>query len=476
MYLHAAIKVLRSKGITVFTNEVIVRVKSKWNAKDRVRTLDEIGGATAFILWRIAQQGLLNLENEGFQTDTREQRIDVITEFLAFLVHLTDRMKAEALEENDNKILVRFEVRDTGMGLDPEVLNGLFQVFEQADATTTRKHGGTGLGLAITRRIAQLMGGEIGAESVPGQGSRFWFTAWLERGQESLPITISPSGGSAEARLRTHHAGSRILLVEDNAINCEVAVALLSSAYMAVDIAVDGFQAVSMVANKVYDLVLMDMRMPVMDGLQATRVIRSMTGSMTHSGVSYAQLPILAMTANVFQDDREACLEAGMQDFVAKPVVPEDLFLMLIKWLPTVAMAEPFEASTLPVLAVTEVNNAVHQDTDCDAVSPLDTSALADIYGDDVAARHDILQKFAVQVEQVVTDFELAYRQRDTDKITFHTHKLKSSSRTVGANVLADLSCAIELAGKHSDWAEIDRLAKEMRPAAELTKACISEL
>ena len=413
---------------------------------------------------------------KGDQTRVRQALLNYASNAVKFTDSGSVSLCAEMLEENDNKILVRFEVRDTGMGLDPKVLEGLFQVFEQADASTTRKHGGTGLGLAINQRIAQLMGGEIGAESALGQGSRFWFTAWLERGQEILPITASQSGGNAEARLRTHHAGSRILLVEDNPINCEVAVALLSGAYMAVDIALDGSQAVSMIANKVYDLVLMDVRMPVMDGLQATRVIRSMTGSMTHSGVSYAQLPILAMTANVFQEDREACLEAGMQDFVAKPVVPEDLFHMLIKWLPTVAIAEPLETSTPPVLLKTELNKAVHQDTACDAKSPIDTSALADIFGDDVATQLEILQKFSAQVEQVVTDFELAYQQRDTEKIAFHTHKLKSSSRTVGANVLADLSCAIEAAGRHSNWDEIDRLAKRMRPAAELTKACISEL
>jgi CheY-like chemotaxis protein len=125
-------------------------------------------------------------------------------------------------------------------------------------------------------------------------------------------------------------------LVEDNAINREVAVALLSGALLAVDTAKDGVQAVEMVSTKTYDLVLMDILMPVMDGLEATQVIRSMTGSMTHSGVSYAELPILAITANVFEKNRLACLDAGMQDFVAKPVRPEDLFLKLVKWLPQV--------------------------------------------------------------------------------------------------------------------------------------------
>ncbi len=185
------------------------------------------------------------------------------------------------------------------------------------------------------------MGGEAGVESEPGKGSTFWFTARLARGDVVLSHSGLAAEITAEIQLRTHYAGSRILLVEDNEINREVAMALLSGAYMAVDFAENGEQAVAMVAKTVYDLVLMDVQMPVMDGLEATRVIRSMTGSMIHAGVSYTELPILAITANVFEEDRQACLDAGMQDFVVKPVVPEKLFSALVKWLPRSADTEP---------------------------------------------------------------------------------------------------------------------------------------
>lgn len=413
---------------------------------------------------------------KGDQTRVRQALLNYASNAVKFTEQGEVSLGVDVLEESGDKALLRFEVRDTGIGLEKDVLNGLFEAFEQADTTTTREHGGTGLGLAITRRIAQMMGGEIGVESEPGKGSRFWFTAWLERSHESVPITFSDDHTSAEQRLRTHHAGSRILLVEDNAINREVAVALLSSAHMAVDIAVDGSEAVSMVANTVYDLVLMDVQMPVMDGLQATRIIRSMTGSMTRSGVSYNQLPILAMTANVFQEDRQACLETGMQDFVAKPVVPENLFTMLVKWLPKVAATGPMEALLPHVQVEEELENSVSQNRSDEAMSPVDRGALEKIFGDDVTTQLAILQKFAVQAEQIVTEFEIAFRQRDTEKITFHTHKLKSSARTVGANRLADVSFAIEVAGKNSDWCEIDRLSREIRPAAEHVKAYINAM
>lgn len=240
-------------------------------------------------------------------------------------------LRARMLETDGNRCLVRFEVEDTGIGIAPEVLAQLFQAFQQADVSTTRKFGGTGLGLAITRQLAQMMGGDAGAQSVPGVGSRFWFTAWLERG---TPVTSAHEGGHVDAaELRRRHPGARVLLVEDNPVNLEVAMAILQDAGLSVDAAENGQVAVDKVRDRAYDLVLMDMLMPEMDGLAATRAIRQLPRGRT--------VPVIAMTANALQEDRLACEAAGMNDFIAKPVDPRALYATLDQWLSQSSGAAP---------------------------------------------------------------------------------------------------------------------------------------
>ena len=340
---------------------------------------------------------------------------------------------------------MRFEVQDSGIGIAPDKLAGLFTPFHQADPSATRRHGGTGLGLVISKQLAELMRGEVGAESTPGRGSTFWFTARLaleDGATGGAGLGAAPAGAAAplaSGAPMMRLDGCAVLLVEDNPFNQQVARELLLQAGAEVSVAGNGEEALETMARQRFDCVLMDVQMPVMDGLEATRRIR-------HDPRLRDTL-VIAMTANAGVEDRARCLQAGMDEFLSKPVVPELLAATIARCLGRSAPPAP----DVPAPAAGAGGG------------PVDFGLLEASFLGDRERMRKYAFLFVSTARGALGEIDGALAAGDMDAVAALAHRVKSSARTVGATPFADLCEEIEGQAQAARPAQARALAARLR-------------
>ena len=355
--------------------------------------------------------------------------LNLATNAVKFTDHGQVAIRVQRLDGPDGAPWVRFQVEDTGIGLTDEQRARLFQPFEQADNSTTRRHGGTGLGLAISRHLVALMGGYVGVESRPGLGSRFWFELPLSPATERPP---DPAPGTETALSRRAagsdrpppYPGRRLLLVEDNPINQEVALALLHDMGLNVEVADHGRMALEMASRTSYDLILMDIQMPVMNGLEATQAIHALPGRQ--------DVPILAMTANAFEADRQDCLQAGLCDHIAKPVDPESLYAKLRHWLPPSGTAATLQPETPDPVARLR------------AVSGLDVASGMSRVRNQAETYMRLLRNFVVKARQATDHARPCLAAGEWIELRRIAHDLKGMAATLGVEAVRECAQRLE--------------------------------
>jgi len=376
--------------------------------------------------------------HRGDPTRIRQVLLNLLGNAVKFTEAGEISVTATLVEERPDIQIVRIDVADTGIGISAEQRLRLFAAFAQADSSITRRYGGTGLGLSISRHLVEAMGGEIGVESELGRGSTFWFTLPLRRGQ---PVPRVETGGQPQL------PALRILLAEDNPVNQRVAATLLQQDGHAVVVANDGFEAVALAQGEVFDVVLMDMQMPGMDGLEATRRIRALGGR-------WSALPIIAMTANAQPEDVEKCLAAGMNEHVGKPFDPARLYRAIER----------------------HVAGAAAMASGAESLAPSDTGGDVDWQRVTHLERRMGRAEFAAMLVQFISDFTLQLDERlagaaDLAQLGRYAHTLKGSAGTVGLVAVAEAASTLDRLCRNSDGEAVPQAAAMLRAALARSQA-----
>ncbi len=361
---------------------------------------------------------------------------------------------ASILEEAASDCLVRFDVQDSGIGMSEAEVAHLFQPFQQADTSTTRNYGGTGLGLAISKQLAELMGGEVGVESRPAQGSTFWFTARLGRGTDKAAMVQEAPPPLDLSLIK----GAAILLVEDNLFNQQVARELLEEAGAAVTLANNGQEAIDWLLKARFDCVLMDVQMPVMDGLEATRQIRA--------NPALSSTRVIGLTANAGPEDQARCFEAGMNDFLSKPIEPEQLLAVLAASLAQQpGQSKPAHAAS--AAAARPLPPAAIDAATAGDAGVINLAVLAKTVGQNPEKIRKFALMFVSSMHDTLAEVAATLAQADMMGVAALGHRAKSSARTVGAMGFADLCQNLEQCNRAGDYDKACGIVAQMRALLE---------
>ncbi len=373
----------------------------------------------------------------------------IITNLIGNSIKFTPRgsvaLNIHLAPPGEQKTMLRFEVTDCDIGIPADKLESIFEPFTQADSSTTRKFGGSGLGLAISKQLAEMMGGEIGVESLEGGGSKFWFTALfgMPSAEELAAHTALTRPAAQIIQNATARQDIRVLLAEDDPVNQLVAEGFLTQLGYPVDIVENGREALRMLSERDYSLVLMDCQMPEMSGLEATAVIRDPGSKVRNHAV-----PLIALTANALKGDRERCLAAGMDDYLAKPLYIEALAEMLVKWsakLPQIGPAVFDEAGLL---------------------------LRHDGYG---ALTRQIALLFVSKAPGYIAGIQDSLLQGDNLGVQFQAHKLKGSAATLGADKLAAAAAELVILGERNQLDKAGHAVQQLEKEYECLVTALAE-